>query len=419
MPDRSLGSHRREELSRTLQFLATESPYYRSLLDGSDISAVNSVDILRGLPILRPSEWQQCRSSLRTAPLSDVSLGYTSGTTSSHHAFVVAQDELSAFDDARQATLKTERTMRISRINHGQAAFTGLGPDSIIQPILLPAQLEQAALLLERTQEPFSALEPVRHLQGTLQQIKALTLHLQHRRGRVDDLGVQRITVGRNMLSPRWRKRLEEWWGVEVQVIFGCSELSVCNAALCGSCEYFHLPPSCFGEVVSMDDAERIVEPGGRGALLLTAFFPFVRVEPRIRYRLGDLVELSSAACPIWGDHGFRPLGREQESIRLPESGRWVSSGDFFDCVADFPDVACLPFLTNDATGVEYGEAGGPMMKLTSHPQATLNVELRYDPVVWPDEALRVERDISLGVDTRELAVVAHGPGKLGDAYRL
>jgi hypothetical protein len=33
------------------------------------------------------------------------------------------------------------------------------------------------------------------------------------------------------------------------------------------------------------------------------------------------------------------------------------------------------------------------MMKLTSHPQATLNVELRYDPVVWPDEALRVERD--------------------------
>jgi phenylacetate-coenzyme A ligase PaaK-like adenylate-forming protein len=156
------------------------------------------------------------------------------------------------------------------------------------------------------------------------------------------------------------------------------------------------------------------VNAGGRGALVVTAFHPYVQLEPRIRYRPGDVVELSREPCPVWGELGFRPLGRENRC--LVTDGEIISPADCFCSLADLPQVAVVsePEVPGALDG-HYDEAGSPRFSLRrGNDRIELHVELRFAPRVWAEEAALVQSAVRTSLGDR-VSVVVHGPGELTD----
>lgn len=89
-------------------------------------------------------------------------------------------------------------------------------------------------------------------------------------------------------------------------------------------------------EVLDDDDAATPV--GSIGELTLTELFPFVQVQPLIRYRTGDLVQRHR--CDEPGRVAFRWWGRRSGSIQRAD-GAWIlGEGPMIDALLDEPVVA-------------------------------------------------------------------------------
>ncbi|GAA1181860.1 hypothetical protein GCM10009664_55010 [Kitasatospora gansuensis] len=415
-----LEAYRRAQLAQTLTFVGRSSPYYAAHLSGKAITPETARAHLRRLPVMTGQSWQDSRAAIRTGTPAGAVVGYTSGTTGEPAAFLSSPTERAELARLQAARRSEGLTLSFTSVNHGSAAFGGFTTGVVPQPLVTEAQYEQVALMLERATEPYASLEPVRGLEGTLFRIKELTLYLMERRGRLDDLGIKAVTVGRNLLSPAWRRRLEDWWGAEVRSVYGFSELRVCNAASCGVCGYHHMPPTGLAEILPLHD-DSPVRPGERGRLVVTAFHPYVQLEPRLRYYPGDLAELAPEPCIRWGEHGFRPLGREQHSITLPGSGDLICPADVHPALADHPDVHRFHPTPPPTEIFSKDEVGTPRFRLeATEGGAELHVELRHDPLVWPEKAARAQQEITDSLLLpHTVDVVVHGPGRLGKVRNI
>jgi phenylacetate-coenzyme A ligase PaaK-like adenylate-forming protein len=388
-----LSAYRSSQLDRTLVFLQEKSPYYRESLRNLNTSQMDPESILHRLPTLTAGEWGKLQGSLRTGPLDDVILGYTSGTTNYLPTPVLCSTRELEIHELLQAhgmmnaeVTQTGKTLILAHpYAHGAAGMTGFGDTELVHPLCCRENLSQIVLLLEHKVEPFASFPPITKIGGNLMKLKALSLYLLQIRGRMDDLDIKQIYVGRQILSPRWRSRLEAWWRAEVIPVYGFSEMRVCNAMECPECRYYHLPPSGMAEVLNEELSWTPVQPGGRGMLAITGFYPFVELEPRVRYMPGDLAQLSPTACPRWGEHGFLPLGRRKDSARCND-GTWVCPADVHAALADHPGVnRVLPPGAN-IEGFPSDEIASPRFRLESGDPILLHVELRFSPEVWMDE---------------------------------
>ncbi|MEV3859117.1 hypothetical protein AB0J38_32990 [Streptomyces sp. NPDC050095] len=409
LQESALSAFRTDRLARTLRFLQQRSPYYREIFADRVIVTGNAKDILHTLPAVTPDDWASIRPSIRTGPITSAAIGYTSGTTGSPTPFLHLPEELD-LGDIRQGP--RPRSLVLLDAIHGATAFGGFPSDATVHLLGSPVNHEQIARLLEREIEPFASMEAIEEIYTSLFFFKGLTLDLMHRRGRVDDLGIRRVVVAREFLSPQWKQRLGDWWQAEVTALYGFSEMRVCNALSCSSCGYFHMPPTALAEVLD-DETGDPVEPGGRGLLAVTGFYPHVSLEPRIRYLPGDLAELAARPCDRWGERGFLPLGRRNHSVRLP-CGDWITPSDVCGKLADHVDVHRVhPFATTPG-GPAFCEAGSPRFLLSGEGAPTLDVEIRFDPRVWPEKASQVRDEFRALVPNR-LKIALYAPGQLGD----
>lgn len=154
---------------------------------------------------------------------------------------------------------------------------------------------------------------------------------------------------------------------------------------------------------------------------MVTAFHPYVQLEPRLRYYPGDLAELAPEPCIRWGEHGFRPLGREQHSITLPGSGDLICPADVHPALADHPDVHRFHPTPPPTEIFSKDEVGTPRFRLeATEGGAELHVELRHDPLVWPEKAARAQQEITDSLLLpHTVDVVVHGPGRLGKVRNI
>lgn len=406
-------AYRQSQLANTLRFVQENSPYYRELLRDRDLEPGQAEEALRSLPPLDLSAWSAARSQLRTGPLRGVTIGYAEGPAGQPTPFLSVQREVEALENALRDTDRSAEILVISGSNHCDAVSpTARADGRVVHPLYRQEHYRQVAALLEREIEPFSLMPRIDAIEADLVSMKALTLYLMHRRGRVDDLGITRISVSRNLLSRRWRIRLEDWWGAQVESVFGIAEMPMCDARSCADCGYFHMPPSCLVEVLNGDEDWEPVRPGGRGMLAVTGFHPFVELEPRIRYVPGEVAQLAPGVCHRWGERGFRPLGRSGDSARNTRTGAWVCPADVYSALADHVAVNRVP-PTTAVEGRDQDEVSGPRFMLeTGHP-VRLHVELRFSPTVWEAEASTAERSIQKLLP-EGVEVIAHEPGRLG-----
>lgn len=369
-------------LSGTLAFVRDRSEFYRPLIRLGRIAPADSPGILQALPVLGPEQWHEHRRQIRTGPVDGAITGFTNGTTGTPKIFYCSPSEVEAF--AANAKLDGRRRLNLIGTNHGAAASAGASAETSYLPLVSRRHFDLAARIIARD-DTECAGPPVRVLAGTLRQIKDLTLYMADRYGTLSGFGIELIEAGRHMLSARWEERLRSWWNAEVVAVYGFSELQMCNARTCRECGYHHLPETCIGEVIDLRDPTHHVAAGERGALVVTAFYPYVALEPRLRYRPGDVVGLASQPCPVWGELGFRPLGREHQCLASNSGTELITAADCFAALADLPQVNVRHedhVLSGPAPGWLH-ESGSPRFALREADAGPeLHVELRFDPHV-------------------------------------
>ena len=397
-------------LARTLTRVRADSPFYRGLIPDGDIGPDDAPGLLRQLPWLDPAGWAAVREQLRTSTFDGIATGFTNGTSGVPKAFYSTEAERAALRSSRVGDGR--RRLQLVGFNHGAVVGLDLAGEGDFVPLLSMRYFDLAADLIVNGSADGSR---IRVLAGTARQIKDMTLHMQQRFGDISGYGIETLEIGREFLSRGWESRLREWWGAEIDTVYGFSELRMCNALKCRVCAHHHFPPSCVAEVVDPADPDRYVPLGGRGSLLVTALHPYVEFEPRIRYRPGDLVELAAQPCPKWGEPGFLPLGREAHCLAVGEPGAFIAPADCISALANLPQVAVSPrHLYPDADERHY-EAGSPRFKLVNDAAGpAVHVELRFDPQVWPQEA-RAVADMARESLPAEIQVILHGPGMLED----
>jgi hypothetical protein len=243
---------------------------------------------------------------------------------------------------------------------------------------------------------------------------------------------IKSINVVGGYLTNRGREYLRNAWGAIIFDRFSLTE-SAGGATRCHSCGYFHLDPHIIGEVLDADTDEPLTR--GVGRLVLTQLYPFIQMQPFIRYDTGDLVRRVENNCH--SSLTFEFAGKAKNCVKWHCDGKteWlvlsVALHEILDPIPDFqrveqfrgvratkdPSVGSLPIYTLTKSEPE------PDFLLI-----TLTAELRYAPYFYPERTTELKNIIREGMVESHPVLAARiaegvvdfqvefvGPGVLGD----
>ncbi len=241
-------------------------------------------------------------------------------------------------------------------------------------------------------------------------------------------LELRGVTITGGFLATNWIEFLAESWGCLVHDRFTLTE-AIGGASRIPLTDVYELDPHIVGEIVDPDADEPADDPVG--LLVLTNLFPFVQMQPLIRYTVGDLVRKVPGPGPL----RFQFLGKARNCVSWVRNGRreWLLfSTALNEIVSRFPDVNVHEWFSNVRSLHDRTIGSMPIVSVThdlesERPAIRVAVELRYAPhtrrarvdelrkaiVGWlrqtPDTAL------ALRVDRGELALDVElvGPGAL------
>jgi phenylacetate-CoA ligase len=324
----AIAEWQRGRLDEIVRFHAERNPLYRSLLGGPPPRD------WRDLPIVDKSAFQrpvaECLSE--GVPKADLHVSSTSG--SSGTPFFFARDK---YTHARTWALIAEAyAWHGIGLGSRQARFYGIPREPI------PRMKEMAKdRLMNRARFPvFDLSDPVLerfrrrlakdrfdYAYGYTNSLAAFADYL-HRAGvrlKAECPTLRVCIVTSEMCTPEDRERLERALGVPVVNEYGASETGV--IALEDVRRAWRTSwKTLFLEVV--DDDGRPVPDGSTGQIVITDLYN--RAMPFIRYRIGDLGSLRSAAETASGEPEIAQLeGRINDTILLP-SGRRAAGLTFY-----------------------------------------------------------------------------------------
>lgn len=250
------------------------------------------------------------------------------------------------------------------------------------------------------------------------------------------EFGIKSINIVGGYLTTRCRRYLQTTWGAIVFDRFSLTE-SAGGATRCQKCGYFHLDPHVIGEVLESETNNQLTE--GVGHLVLTELYPFVQMQPFIRYDTGDLVRRVKNDChPALT---FEFVGKSSNCVSWHINGykEWlifsVALLEILDVIPDFRRVeqfrgvhtakdASVGSLPIYIINKEISESG--ILKIA------LIIELRYAPQFYPERTTELNDTIKAGVYEAhpvlkkrvaqgeiDFQVIFVSPGTLGDTNLL
>lgn len=158
------------------------------------------------------------------------------------------------------------------------------------------------------------------------------------------------------------------------------------GAARAGGSRSFVLDPFVIGEVV--DERGVPVGVGGVGELVLTELFPFVQMQPLVRYLTGDIVAVDRMDDS--GDLQFQWWGRRQDCVKSnSEDPRWLLGyGPIADWLSQEEAVARHAFKSY-LSAVKSIDLGPPCVTIRSNGDGVIMVDvgIRFNPWLFPDAA--------------------------------
>lgn len=189
------------------------------------------------------------------------------------------------------------------------------------------------------------------------------------------------ITVTGGYMAPHWIEFLRESWGCIIHDRFTLTE-SVGGASRGWNSQTFYLDPHIIGEALDVDSQAPL--KSGVGLLCLTNLYPFVQMQPLVRYLTGDLVRRLDDANGFI----FEFLGKAKNCVSMWRNGRreWLLfSSTLNDILCSLADVRVYDWFSN--VTVAYDRTVGSLPLLAVETEETsrglsvrLSVELRYAP---------------------------------------
>ena len=390
-------------LRDTLDLAVERSPYYKEHL-GQAASRVRDIADLVLLPTIRKEDVARNAERMLTSVEFPARIGLSSGTSYGYGPEPPAlsyqsQEEIDCFIGLQRHFFKPDGPVQPLSIDiitaaHGTRA-TQAAPGCFLAPLDKPFHLAHFKHLLSREFSFPGFSTHVQYIAGALNLVKLLAVLLQSTAPEV--LGARRLrgvfTHGAH-LSRRWRRILEEAYAAPVLDIYGLSEITTSPTTECALCGAFHPAPAVVAEVISpFADDEPVT--AGVGELVLTSLSPFQTLQPLIRYRTGDLVEVQPA-CDDVDDLGFRLIGRTVHSLMTPELGVLLPSSRLGELIDDVPEVLRTPHRLLGVFGA--GPLfGAPVYRIK-----------RREPAGDPDRVV-VDLEIALSF------VPAHFPERVGE----
>jgi hypothetical protein len=240
-------------------------------------------------------------------------------------------------------------------------------------------------------------------ISGLAHQILFLTHFLREQAIDPRELQIKHINLVGGYVPARRRAYLADAWGATVFDRFSLTE-SVGGATRCHACGYFHLDPHVIGEVLDVDTGAPIAQ--GVGRLVLTQLYPFVQMQPLVRYDTGDLVRRVACACSTALTFEFAGKAVNCVGWRPPAAGtEWlVLSVPLHEVLDPIPDFARVEQFRGVRSTSDPSVGSLPLYTLTAHEprpgalRIVLTLELRYAPHFYPDRVAALRAEIHDGI---------------------
>ncbi len=321
---RQLAEWQLEKAWRVAEGLATDNPYYRTILH---LPSGRTADDFRSLPYTRKADVvADCDlhppfGSRTTAASEDIRMVVHTSGTSGQGVEVYA---LNSQDQA--AVIRTEAVGFI---------WAGIGPGTRVL-LTLPIGMTAAGLWYYAGLRALAANvlavgsyptdQKVRILQqfgaqviiGTPSYLNRLAAACEDAGVDPTHLGVRSLIVAGESYSLGWAMTIQERWGATLYEQYGCTERAIAwtcpGGVVRGSLlSVLHFPPeAAYCEVIHPDLGTQ-VEDGSEGELVVTPLE--MTASPLLRYATGDRVR--------WMAPGSCPCGRPLAGIAAGEVQRW------------------------------------------------------------------------------------------------
>lgn len=255
----------------------------------------------------------------------------------------------------------------------GMSFVSGVTDDTLIQ---------DARRILDTTYDMPGYGSQVRMLGGLGHHILFFTSYLIEQGVNPADYRMECINVTGGYLSSTMFEFLADAWKCQINIRFSMTE-TIGGASCIAPTHRFVLDPHLIGEVLDVDSNVGLEQ--GVGKLVLTNLYPFVQMQPLIRYQNGDLVRRLPSPN---GRLVFDFLGRVKNAISRVKGGRreWlIFSAPLNDVLSAIPDIRVYDWFSNVRVARDRTVGSLPIMSLKSEDDGgvltiTLSLELRYAP---------------------------------------
>jgi hypothetical protein len=396
-----------ELIAETVQ-QAMSSPFYADLYrrSGVDPASVARLTDLPSLPIVEKEELRTAGSlALCDTGLTMSHLQHTSGTTGEPFLVHRSAEEAQFIQDfftrlnqprARNGT-RAPLMLQVQFPDHGTS--TPIPAHIFVVPFSVTSEpLVQNAILMLGKEFALPGVEPrASILSGSHTGLMVLTNYVVEREidaGR--EFAIKLVHSEGRYLTARWRAVLQDVWGATISNKYSLAEVFG-GASECLRCGGFHFDPFVVPEVVDLATREPIDE--GTGALLLTSLYPFVQLQPMIRYWTGDLFDVRDAGCYA---PTLRYRGRLNHALLDPNrADRPLLAGvDLIESLDQHPEVN-RTIRFRDLVSVQYQQAGGEIKahgivtRARGTSEIRLIVELAFEPRLYRERTARLRERIN------------------------
>lgn len=372
-------------LPLTVAHAASHSSFYKARL-GDAVGFIKKLSDLPLLPLLHKTELVEHLDAMRTFAGFPDHLMYTSGTTGEPLEVPVYQEEIDAYNELVLSGWRQKfdhdmpLTVAILRVGHGTHVLTRQIPTI---PCHINYGVDQLINMLETSHWVAGRRLKVTNLETNVLNLRQITNELLGRGIDPKRFGLETISVSGWYLTKWERRFLQELWGVFLLDRYGVTEVHG-DSKWCHACEHYHFDFTVIPEVLDIDTGEPIKE--GVGQLILTGLFPFNQAVPKIRYVIGDLVEIRTTDCGST-EPGVRFLSRLKDAVpaAMGSKSRYLLfPTDVAEVLAALPDVA-----RKENTGFLKFR-----LSSTTAGKAIVQVELNYAPAAFPDRIKELDEEI-------------------------
>lgn len=397
-------------LQVTIDHARAHTPYYRDRPEYREDCPPTDSDEpprLSQWPVLRRAEVNQHPAAFLSDDVTFSTLCHTSGTTGPPLYVYKSAEEIDfvqrffqRFGQFGSRSLHQKPiTLSFPNLYHGSGIRLPSIGQVLVGGVTDDTLIEDAVKLLAGSYRFPRCDERVSILSGLAFHVKFFTSYLYEQGYDPASFGIRSVNITGGYTALTSREFLAKAWNAMLFDRFTLTE-AIGGATRCSLCDKFHLDSHLVGEVLDVDSQQPISD--GVGHLVLTCPYPFVQMQPLIRYATGDLIRVTPSTCqPVLT---FDFLGKEKNCIRAPfgSAGKasWlIYSADLCDVLTALPDVRIYDWFSNVRVVRDRSVGSLPIHKVSTADdeggvRVTLTIELRYAPHCFSARTAELSRHI-------------------------